>query len=181
MPLRTTTWTMRCVTVLLTLLLAAGGAVAAEKSGSNTIDEDAFVDITIPFEDGSPMKITYDVTVTDGPRIDVFVMDNANFQKYESNDDFHYVERASDLDVSSTSKSFTLERNDQWHLVLDNTDKGGAQPPQNLQNDPATVQWTVEGQPDVQGTLEQIPGPGVLLSVAVLAGMGLALARRRGA
>lgn len=156
------------------LLALAPTATAEERADTETIREDEYAAIQIPFNDGPSLKVEYDVEVTDGPNIDIFVLDNANFQKYKTGDDFESHQVGSDMDTARSVNTFTLDRHATWWIVLDNTNEGGAQPPSNLQNDPATVTWTVKTTVDVQSELEDLPGPGALAIVGALGAAALA-------
>lgn len=158
----------RTVAVGLALLMIAVPPVAAkERSDTVKIDPGNFAPIQLQFDEGPAMRVGYEVTVTEGPRIDVFVLDNANYQKYRDNEDFQ-AHGASDLDTASAKQEFTLEEQGTWWIVLDHTNRGGAQPA-TVGAESATVRWTLNTNVDVKESVEQLPGPGIGAAGAVVA------------
>lgn len=167
--------------VVALVVLAAGTAAAAERSDTENIDPGSYAAIPIDFQDGPAMEVGYDIQVQEGPNIDVLVMNNANFQKYESGESFSYASDWSDLDTGNTDESFTLQEHGTWYLVLDHTSEpeDGTQPA-SVGAESATVAWTVSTNVDVEESLrDSIPGPGAGAVALALAAAGLVGARLR--
>lgn len=121
-----------------------GGSGTISDSGSVSIDEDNHVSFS--FEANSPVTVSYTVEVTEGPNIDVFVMDNLNYQSYSGGGSFTHQQACDDQASSYAQNSCDLGE-DRWHIVIDNTNRGGAQPPTNGVNDPAHVDYQYEAGP----------------------------------
>ncbi|MFW6385336.1 MAG: hypothetical protein ACOCY7_04285 [Halodesulfurarchaeum sp.] len=69
----------------------------------------------------------YSFTVVIGPAIDVFLMTDSEYDRYDSDERFRYIEDASVLD-SGSSWAETLIPPGDYVFVLDNTDSGEAKP-----------------------------------------------------
>lgn len=181
-------WTGRGVAVgllaLAAVLAVAATATAASRTDTVTIDPGAYQPVQIPFNDGPAMKVAYDIEVTEGPNIDVMVMDNANFQKYESGDSFQYAAGWSDLDTGNTDLEFTLEEHATWYIVMDHTSEpdDGTQPA-TVGAESVTARYTVETNVDAEtagrNILQRIPGLQVPALLAA-AGGAMVLLRVRG-
>lgn len=164
------------IAAFFVLSLLAAPAAAEERSDTVKLDPGQHAAIEVPFEDGSALRVRYDVQVTEGPNIDVFVLDNANYQKYTDDEDFQ-SHGASDMDTGNSEQSFTLTEKGTWRIVLDHTSKGGAQPA-TIGAESATVAWTVETNLDVEESIRGLPGPATGALLAAVAGAALVLGWR---
>lgn len=160
----------------LVLAVAAPAATAKERSDTESIAAGEYASIKIGFRDGPAMEVGYEVQVTDGPNIDIFVFDNANYQNYQDGREYEYRSGPSDLDTADSRNEFTLEDHGTWWIVLDNTGEGSAAPP-TVGEGTAQVDWTARTNVDVEEGLRSLPSPG-LIWVAVV-GVGAAVAVRR--
>lgn len=167
------------VAVATTVLVAAAvvalatvpsTALAGERSDTVKIDPGSSASIEVSFDQRGSRDLSYVAEVTDGPRIDVFLLDNANHQRYRDGQDFSYHEEGSDLDTARADKSLTVPEAGTWWIVLDHTSEGGASP-DSFGAEAVTVRWTVRTGLDAGGLL---PGWGaaatiVALTIAVVA------------
>lgn len=158
------------------VVVAASPLVTAkERSDTESIAAGEYAPIEIQFPDGPAMQVGYEVVVDDGPNIDIFVFDNANYQSYRDGREYEYRSGASDLDTGDSSNEFTLEEHGTWWIVLDNTNEGSAAPP-TVGDGTAQVDWTVRTNVDVEEGIRGLPGPG--LAAVAVAGVGAAIAAR---
>jgi hypothetical protein len=136
--------------LLLTLVaLVFLGLNTSAVSDGGTIDlhEDFYWSYEIDFDEGDTMDVTYTMTVTDGPNIDVFFVDHVNFLKYENDEEFSYKVSLSDLDTSYAAGTTILFTQGTYHLIFDNTDVE-TMPPINMVDDVAEITWTLNTEID---------------------------------
>jgi hypothetical protein len=105
------------------------------------------------------MLFDYEVTVTSGPNVDVFILNTQNFAAYDNTNEFQYIASGSLLDTSGGSKAVFLPGMQDGNLgtyqfVVDNSNMGVAAPP----NDDATA--TVEVSAEIRGKGTATPGIG---------------------
>lgn len=152
------------------LLVSAPAGAAEQKTDTVRIDPGDHAAVEVDFQDGPSSDVAYDVQVNEGPNIDVMVMNNANYQAYQSGDDFEYASGWSDLDTGNTQTEFLLEEHGTWWLVLDHTNEPeDGTSPSTLDADSVTANYTVRMETNVEEELRdrwsEIPGPGSLAAV----------------
>ncbi len=111
---------------------------------TNSISEDEYMYRKISFYEGDKLEISIEVDVTSGPNIDVYVMDEVNYADYKDGDSFSYYSSLSRGDTSYWSADGTIHENGAYYIVIDNTDKGDASPPWNMQDDVAYVDYDID-------------------------------------
>ena len=111
---------------------------------TNSINEDEYMYRKISFYDGEKLELSIEVDVTSGPNVDVYVMDQMNFADYKDGDSFSYYSSLSRGDTSYWSADGTIRENDVYYIVIDNTDKGDASPPWNMQDDIAYIDYDID-------------------------------------
>ena len=134
---------------------AEAASTESVKAGERVVGHDAWV------VEQFTLEATADVQVTavriSGPAVDLFVMDEASFNKWNTmvssgqrteGMDFEYFESLSleGLSASYTSDWVRLEGGT-YYLVIDNTVFGGTAPPPAGGDDGATVRLGVESRP----------------------------------
>jgi hypothetical protein len=67
--------------------------------------------------------------VTEGSAIDVIVMDESEFSKFEDGETYEYYTDGSDLETKAASKSITLSAGS-YRFILSNLDAGADEPSQ---------------------------------------------------
>jgi len=123
----------------------SGGSSSGGSEDTGPVTEDFITDTSTVEEDGwvyydwtqdMTVEYTIEYIVRDGPEIDVYVMSEDEFENYDNGDRFRTY-----LDSTGTSgtMSGTLAEGS-YYLVLDNSEKGAAQPPTNFDEDPARVE-----------------------------------------
>jgi len=151
------------LTMVVLIMPAAYGAVDNETIPADTYHSEEL-------ELGDRVEFWYNVTVTEGPSIDVFLMDPVNFERYEAGENFTYVEDMSVLGTRSTERSMTVPEHRTYYLVIDNTDVGTAA------EGAVWVTWEVGSDPErVDEGLRDLPLVGFIISVLALVGMALAV------
>lgn len=110
-------------------------------SDTRNIEEDHWRYYTLEFSQAG--TIEYDFIVRDGPSIDVILMDESEYQYYESEERWEYYTRLSSLDSIEDNMQGQLSAGT-YRLIFDNTNQGSAAPPANLNNDVASVDYTIE-------------------------------------
>lgn len=98
--------------------------VLAEDSGTAQIEAGQARNFELNAE--GDISLEYEASVSQGPDIDVFVLDSQNYERYQNAEDFEY-HPCSSLGTGSGSGTCDLVAG-AWHLVLDNTDQGEASP-----------------------------------------------------
>ena len=109
------------VTFIMLICIIVPVNVSAE-SGTDTVQEDYYVTHTIYFSSGDSITISYTMRVTDGPSIDVFLLDSNNYKYFKDGQEFEYYMAASDLNTKYSSNTITFTEHDAYYLVFDNTD-----------------------------------------------------------
>jgi len=75
------------------------------------------------------VTIGWTVEVTEGSAIDVIVMDESEFSKFEDGETYEYYTDGSDLETKAASKSITLSAGS-YRFILSNLDAGADEPSQ---------------------------------------------------
>lgn len=85
--------------------------------------------------------IEYEIIVRSGPSIDVTLFGEEEYSYYQNQERAEYYAGVSDLDtVDATASGWVGTGN--YRLVIDNTSWGEAEPPTNLNNDVAEVDYS---------------------------------------
>ena len=78
------------------------------------------------------VTVWWDFEYKDGTsNVDIYFMDDINFQSYRDGDPFVYISQLSREDVKSTSigkTTISLEDGETYYLIIDHTSAGEAQP-----------------------------------------------------
>ncbi len=98
--------------------------VLAEDSG--TVQIEAGQARTFELDAQGAILLDYEASVAQGPDIDIFVLDDQNYQRYQGGEEFTYYD-CSSLGTGSGSGTCELSAG-AYHLVLDNTEQGEASP-----------------------------------------------------
>jgi len=88
------------------------------------------------------MDVGYSMSVVSGPPIDVFFMDNYNFDRYSHKESFNYVSELTCINAKSANLGAKLTSKSNYWIVFDNTDLATA-PPHNGLDNAARVQYTL--------------------------------------
>lgn len=123
-------------------------ASAWDEEGTETIDEDSYWYMTIPFFNGDYITLSYTIEVQNNIYIDVMLLNEENYNKYRNDQSFSYYRDGTDFNTIYTNvPSISLSTHDNYYLVVDNTDDppNGATPPLNGINDYCTFHYTISG------------------------------------
>lgn len=140
--------TISMVVIVLISMFLTVGLVPAEvsaESGTDTIQEDYHKAHTVSFDMGDSIKVSYKMEVTDGPYIDVYLLDSDNYRYYKDGQEFSYIMAGTDINTKYSSNTVTLNKHDTYYIVFDNTDVG-TDPPWNMIDDTAYVDWTIDSE-----------------------------------
>lgn len=107
-------------------------------SGTFDINEDEFRGWRFSLDQDATLEYSY--TVTEGPSIDVFLLDDRAYSHFKEEDNFQYISEGSALDAVSKSVEVDLPEGDEYVLVIDNTNAGEAAPPTDLEDNVARVE-----------------------------------------
>ena len=134
------------VYLLLPILLSASftGCIGENcdtvtDSTETVIDEDQYY--YLDFNTGDVVKslqYTFERKDSEGHEIDVYLLDKGNFQQYENDHSFVYLVDFSEPATTKTmfGKDGNLDEDDEYFLVIDNTDAGASSPPSDGVNNP---------------------------------------------
>lgn len=116
--------------------------VPANTHAQNTIDvvEGGHVSNSFKLEKGD--KIHYEFEVVDGPAIDVFLLDDQNYVKYDNGNEFDYYGEGSKLGATYGEIDFKVPKDGKFYVVLDGTNAGEAKFPADLEIGKATVEYS---------------------------------------
>lgn len=173
-------WILAAVSAIALLANLPPGARATAESGTLSVWEQGYSEIK--FEFNSTTAVKYTIVLTSGPRVDVFLFDKDEYRNYATDENFHYIEAGTSLNVSMAQKNITLNAGT-YYLLVDNTDYGVARPPANGVVDIATVNYTVEHSPSADANAGPLPGwlypaAGIAVIVAVIAAVAYAVKKR---
>lgn len=132
----------RAVTAGATLLLASvAGCSGGSSKGlvDNTIElgEDDYKYWT--FELGSKTTLSYEFLVRNGPKIDMILLTDSEFNQYQAGNRFEHIAKGSSMASVEGSVEAKLSKGD-YAFVADNTNAGEAAPPANFEGDLAKVE-----------------------------------------
>jgi len=82
----------------------------------------------------------FEFVVRSGPAIDVFLLDESEYDQLRAENRFRIYTGGSVLDAKSGNATITLSPGS-YYVIFDNTSAGEAQPPANLANDIAEVEY----------------------------------------
>jgi len=151
---------MRILSIMLiTLILMSSGCLSNVEDTINP--ENELFDDTIFIDEDEHMKLTWNIDsvrtiritleLLDGPNIDLYTMSETNYESYKDCEAFNYITQLSDPDTSNVNIEFNTEPGT-YVTVIDNTDCGDAQPPDQSgflsqdENDRARVQYKITAQ-----------------------------------
>ncbi len=127
---------------LMIALSGCAGSSGLDETGRTVLAEDQYYQFQ--FKANRQVTLELAVEVHDGPNIDVFVMDELNFQQFEAGNSFVHYESCGGVAAQGFVRSCTLNEGT-YSIVLDNTNAGNAAPPFNGVDDGADVSWTIKG------------------------------------
>ncbi len=130
------------VVAFLLILLVAGPTGAGREDDTKVIEAGDHMDILIDNSGDDDLDVRYFVVVSEGPAIDVFWLNEVEYDKYVGEEPFEYYQEYSVLNTKNVDKSFLWDENGKFYLVIDNTDQG-TQPG----NESATVRYVVNWNP----------------------------------
>ena len=90
------------------------------------VNEDEHIKLTWTIESASTIRI--DLDRQEGPNIDLYTMTELNYEKYEECDSFVNLTHLSDPNTAASNLEATIDAGT-YVTVIDNTDCGDAQPP----------------------------------------------------
>ncbi|MFW6196000.1 MAG: hypothetical protein ACOC5D_01565 [Thermoplasmatota archaeon] len=108
------------IMIILNLDIIDGSGKFDTSSGTATIHKEDRMVKYIDFVSGEDKEIRYSFNVIDGPNIDVFLLDEKNFERYSENERFNYIPEGSLVNKTSGQVSTTLQKNGEYYLVFDN-------------------------------------------------------------
>lgn len=152
----------KTLTTLLTILILTsfiGTASGAVDEGRNTIDPGKSTTYTINFDRGEKVDVVFNIEVERGPNIDVWILDDENYTKYDHNKSFTAIKEKQNM--SQWSGNVTFEEWDEYHFVMDNTPEGEAVPPAHPDKGEAQVHFRFERD------LESTPGFTIPLLISI--------------
>ncbi|UCC92717.1 MAG: hypothetical protein JSW25_08645 [Thermoplasmata archaeon] len=116
----------RHIVIALSLVLAltalAHPVLAGEESGTETLEWLEYVDIEIDATDDVEFRATWDIQVTDGVPVNVFLMPEEGYNDYVDplKFEFSYYPAHSKNNTESFKRTVTLPENQLYYLVIEN-------------------------------------------------------------
>jgi hypothetical protein len=123
------------VIIIFGLLLEQNRANAETTDNTITIPKGQYFSKPISFQSGDSLTVSYKMVVLEGPQIDVYFFDSANFSHYKDNQQFFFIVGLTDEYTKYASNELTITTHDDYYLIFDNSNVGATQPP----NDNATA------------------------------------------
>ncbi len=145
--------------LLISMIMTTSGCLSSVEDTINPeqelfddtvfIDEDEHIKLTWTID--SVRVIRINLGLLDGPNIDLYTMSEINYESYKDCEAFNYIQQLSDPNTSNVDIEVTVDEGT-YVTVLDNTDCGEAQPPDQSglfssdENDRARVEYKVTAQ-----------------------------------
>jgi len=148
--------------VLVSALLVASPALAEKKKGTETLEWDDYVAVKMEL-DGT-QTISYDVTVTGGVNVNVWFLEQSQYDDYVQTGEFGYYVLFSTQDTRSASTDFAWTDSGNHYIVIDTINIAGL-------NETATVEYNVEWDSASLGDWLSWIGICVVLIVVGIVGM----------
>ena len=152
---------LRCISlsiiVAIAMIIVSGTALA-----QTSLDEVKNIELDSYTYDKFSLKeieagdiLHVNIQVTNGGPIDVLLMKSSDYMDYLAYRDFDYYASGSSSNIKSKSYSYTFPKNDDYYLVIDNTDnpKGGATP---IGTVALHAQITIQNRAPIQNGLHEI-------------------------
>lgn len=130
------------ILVISNLNLLGNSEKFKTNSGTSEINKGDNMITYINFVSGDSKQVKYYVNVTEGPNIDVFLLDKQNFNRYSDNEKFNYIP-GSGVNVTSYRVNTTLKSHGDYYLVFDNGNDIYHAPDIGKKFSTAKVEWKV--------------------------------------
>jgi hypothetical protein len=129
--------------LLISMIMTTSGCLSSVEDTINPeqelfddtvfIDEDEHIKLTWTID--SVRVIRINLELLDGPNIDLYTMSELNYADYKECNAFNYIVKLSDPNTSNVDIEVTVDEGT-YVTVLDNTDCGDAQPPDQSGGNP---------------------------------------------
>ncbi len=136
----------KVLTACLVLLLAFSVLTVIPENTQarvRTIGDDNYLSKEIVFTEGEKLHISLEVDVIDGPNVDIYVMDEMNFNDFKYDNPYNYISKLSREGTSYWQAEGNISQHDTYYFVIDNTDRGEASPPWHVDRS-VTVDYQFE-------------------------------------
>jgi len=110
-----------------------------EQNMTVEINEDEYHTEPIVLEEDA--TVSYDATLRSGPDVEIFILSADEYEQYRSGNNFLFEDMVQINGVTASS-DVALDSG-AYYMVIDNTDSGEIQPPSNLDDDVAEVEFGV--------------------------------------
>jgi hypothetical protein len=111
------------------LIVSVPGLAGAEtESGTETLERGEFLAVEVDFTEGKSCRVSFSLSVSEGPAIDVYFVTQEHFAAYERDVNFQYIIPLSPQGTRDIEMSEITRVNDVYFLVFDNTDWGTSPP-----------------------------------------------------
>lgn len=94
---------------------------------------------TLGYEVNSRTEISIEVSVTSGGHIDIFLLDESNYERFSDGQSFDTIEAGTFLDIASVDARVTLDPGN-YYFIIDNSAYGEA-----YTGDPVTYGYEITG------------------------------------
>ena len=111
------------------------------KSDTRKLEEDEWRYYELDFNSSGFLR--YDFIVRDGPKIDVIFIEKSEYSHFDNGDRYEYKPALSALDSAGEEVSEKVPEGT-YYIIFDNSNRGEATPPSNLNNDVITVEFELE-------------------------------------
>lgn len=110
------------IVVLWVLLLVPAVSAKIISEETLTIDSDSYKFLELEGTKDGTLEI--DARIIGEGAIDIFMMDEANFELYSGGMDYDYYEEGSVMNIHTKKYSFEAPKTQTYYFVLDNTEEG---------------------------------------------------------
>jgi len=174
MPRRSLAWGVAAVAALALVAMLATPSLAGSDSGMKWLYEGNFIAVEIPFTSDSALSldISFEITVTSGPAVDVYFMDEVGYWAFVEPGigEFSYYAAHSYVDRTYASDSFAWYEKGTYYVVVEQTGVS--------QTSASDVEYVVEWEENALGN-SVCYVLGAILAVIVIGAIAVAVIRAK--
>ena len=135
--------------LVIGLIICAGLATSGCSSDSGhgsydktvTVDEDQYFSVQLT----GVSQVGWIVEYLDGEHnFDVYLLDDVNYQQFTNGNSFNYLSELSAPDAKGGQRGPVTITEDDYYLVVDNSNQGDSAPPSDGVNNPVRVRTQIE-------------------------------------
>jgi hypothetical protein len=110
--------------------------LAGKEEGTATLEAGDHAYLEMENEDGSFLRVKYNIEVVDGPNVNVYFMDADAFADYEAGGSFDFFDVYSEEDTDDYRTNFVIDKEGEYFLVAETTS--------TVANETSEIEFSIE-------------------------------------